>query len=228
VEIVRVTDWEEALQELSEVPSQAFLINDMSVSGMLGHLESTQLPNGTPVMICSVPGTYESAGTLGASDYLVKPVSQDALLAALDRLDLPGRTVLIVDDEPDMLRLFRRMLATSGKRYRVLRARNGQEALSILRDDHPNVIVLDLVMPKMDGFQLLQAKSQDPALRNIPVIVVSARDPAGQPIVSNALAITQGGGLSIHHLLTYIKMTGQLLSAFGQPADSASPKVLFD
>ena len=69
------------------------------------------------------------------------------------------------------------------------------------------------------GFQLLEAKSQDPALSDIPVIVLSARDPAGQPIVSNALAITQKGGLSMHHLLAYIKMTGQVLSIAAPSAD---------
>lgn len=226
VEIAHVTSLEEALQELSAVPSQALLINDMCVSGVLQRLESLELPNGTPVMICSVPGTYESAGTLGASDYLVKPVSQDALLAALDRLDLSGKTVLLVDDEPHMLRLFRRMLAFSGRDYRVLRAKDGQEAMNILRKYHPNVILLDLVMPKMDGFQLLKAKSQDTALRDIPVIVISARDPAGQPIVSNAMAITQGGGLSIQHVLSYIKMTGQVPSTTGQSAGPMQPAAL--
>jgi CheY-like chemotaxis protein len=111
------------------------------------------------------------------------------------------------------------MLASSGQGYRVLRARNGEEALNILRERRPDVILLDLVMPKLDGFQLLEAKSQDPALSNIPVIVLSARDPAGQPIVSNALAITQKGGLSMHHLLAYIKMTGQVLSIAAPSAD---------
>jgi signal transduction histidine kinase/CheY-like chemotaxis protein len=223
VEIVSVTNLEEAIEELSASPSQAFLINDISVSGTLQQLESIELPPGTPVMICSVPGTYESADKLGASDYLVKPVSQETLLAALDRLDLPGKTVLLVDDEPEMLRLFRRMLAASGEDYRVLRAKNGQEAMNILREHRPNVVLLDLVMPRMDGFQLLKTKSQDPALSKIPVIVISARDPAGQPIVSNAFAVTQGGGLSMHHLLAYIKRTGEILSTTGQFADLTPP-----
>jgi CheY-like chemotaxis protein len=219
VEIVSATNLEEAIQELSASPSQALLINDTSVSGTLQRLESITLPDGTSVMVCSVPGTTESAGSLGVSDYLVKPVSRDALLAALERLNLDRRTVLVVDDEPEALQLFRRMLASSGQGYRVLRARNGEEALNILRERRPDVILLDLVMPKLDGFQLLEAKSQDPALSDIPVIVLSARDPAGQPIVSNALAITQKGGLSIHHLLAYIKMTGQVLSITAPSAD---------
>ena len=215
VEIAPVTTLEAACQELSASPSQALLINHTSVSAMLHQLEGVDLPDDLPVMVCSVPDTYAYADILGASDYLIKPVSQEALLAALNRLHLPGKTILLVDDEPDMLRLFRRMLAASGQHYRVLRASNGQEALGMLREQRPNVILLDLVMPKMDGFQLLQAKSQDPALKDIPVIVISARDPAGQPIVSGAFAVTRCDGLSAHHLLTFIKKTVEMLATAG-------------
>jgi signal transduction histidine kinase/CheY-like chemotaxis protein len=214
-EIVSVTSLPEARQELAATPSQALIINDVSVGSMVQQLEAAELPAGAPVMVCSVPEAHEALGALGATDYLVKPIAQETLLAALDRLNLPDKTVLLVDDEPDMLRLFRRMLAAAGRDYRVLRASNGQEGLRMLRQHRPNVLLVDLVMPKMDGFQLLKAKSEDPALRDIPAIVISARDPAGHPIVSNAFAVTQGGGLSVHHLLTFIKGTGALLSTAG-------------
>jgi signal transduction histidine kinase/DNA-binding response OmpR family regulator len=224
IEIVAVSSLEQALQELSTTPCQAFIANDLSVAGALQRLQAAELPVGVPAMICSVPEVYEATDTLGASAYLVKPVSQETLLAALDRLGRPIKTVLIVDDEPDMLRLFRRMLAAAGRNYRVLRANNGQAALQLLRQHRPNVILLDLVMPRMDGFQLLKAKSQEPALKDIPVIVISARDPTGQPIVSNAFAITQAGGLSAHHLLSFIKGMGQILATDGSPADPTPPK----
>ena len=67
-------------------------------------------------------------------------------------------------------------------------------------------------MPSMDGFRLLQEKSEDPTLRGIPAIVISARDPAGQPIVSNTLAITRKDGLSIHQLLACIQAVMHILS----------------
>ena len=65
--------------------------------------------------------------------------------------------------------------------------------------------MLDLVMPEMDGFRLLQAKQADPALRGIPAVVLSARDPAGQPIVSESLVITHGQGLSVAQLFASIE-----------------------
>jgi len=135
---------------------------------------------------------------------------------------LQGKTILVVDDEPEALRLFRRMLASTGRGYRVLRAANGRQALAILRSERPDAILLDLVMPEMDGFQLLAAKNADPALRDIPVVAISARDPAGQPILSNALAVTRGGGLSTPQLLACIEALSRILSPAGRAAEATA------
>jgi len=221
VEIASAASLEEALHALSTSPSQALVINDISVSGALQRLEQLALPYGTPVLICSVPGASESAGALGVADYLVKPVSREALLSAIDRLHLRGKTILIVDDEPDALRLFRRILTSAGREYRVLKARDGREALQLLREQRPDAMIIDLVMPNMDGFQLLEARSQDPTLRAIPAIVVSARDPVGPPIVSNTLAVICRNGLSAHRLLTCMKTLSEALSTIGQPGGPA-------
>jgi CheY-like chemotaxis protein len=217
VEIASVSSLQEAIQELSDVPARALLVNDMSVGEALRHLEETGgLPYGTPAITCSVPGVHEAAGGLGVSDYLVKPISRDKLLAALDRLRPEGKTVLIVDDEPEALRLFRRMLVSSGRGYRILKATDGQQGMRILREQRADVILLDLIMPRMNGFRFLADKSQDQELRDIPIIVISARDPTGQPIVSSALAVTRGGGLSVPQLLACIDSLSRVLSTAGQ------------
>lgn len=217
VEIASVSSLQEAIQELSDVPARALLVNDMSVGEALRHLEETGgLPYGTPAITCSVPGVHEAAGGLGVSDYLVKPISRDKLLTALDRLRPEGKTVLIVDDEPEALRLFRRMLVSSGRGYRILKATDGQQGMRILREQGADVILLDLIMPRMNGFRFLADKSQDQELRDIPVIVISARDPTGQPIVSSALAVTRGGGLSVPQLLACIDSLSRVLSTADQ------------
>jgi CheY-like chemotaxis protein len=222
VEMVSLRALPEAVQELAQRPSQALLINERSVAGALSDLDHVDLPSDVPVLVCSVPGTDELAAGLGVSDYLVKPVSRDTLIAALERVGPDVRTVLIVDDEPDVLRLFRRMLSSSGADYRVLRARDGQEALNLVRKHHPDAVLLDLIMPNLDGFRLLEIMGEDPDLCRIPVVVISARDPAGQPIVSSALAITQKGGLSMHHLLTYVKTLGETFSVAERSAGPVS------
>jgi CheY-like chemotaxis protein len=220
-EIVPVASLEESIRELAEAPAQALLINEIDVGEALQRLnKSAGLPYGIPVFVCSVPGAEQAAGDLGVADYLVKPISRDRLLGTLDRMELPGKTVLIADDEPDALQLFWRMLASAGRGYRVLTAMDGHEAMHILRKQHPDVLLLDLVMPDMDGFQLLAAKNEDPVLRSIPTIVISARDPFGQPIVSNALAVTRGGGVSTPELLESIEALSKIL---GPPGGSDDP-----
>ena len=149
-------------------------------------------------------------------------------MLALDRLGIRQGKVLIIDDEPDALQLFGRMLASSEREYRVLSARDGREALRVLEDFCPDVILLDLVMPNMDGFQLLEKKEQIVAFRDIPVIVISARDPKGQPIVSGALAITQGGGLPAHFLLRSVEFMSSVLSATGRVGVPELTKVRSD
>ncbi len=224
IEVVHADSIEAALDDVSRVPAQALLVNDVSVSKMLDRvLSSPSLPSEAPTIICSIPGKREEAGGLGVAERLVKPIARDELLGALDHLGCRSGAVLIVDDEPDALHLFGRMLASAGRDYRSLLARDGCEALSILADHRPDVILLDLIMPNMDGIRFLEVKNQDPALRDIPVIVTSARDPAGQPIVSNALAVTKGGGLSATELLASIEALSAILSPSREGGDRARP-----
>ena len=129
VELAPVTSLEGAIQEIEQVPAQAILINAASVSEGLQRIENeVALPYGLPAIVCSVPGVHDAAESLGVADYLIKPISRDALLTVLDRLALKGNTILVVDDEPDVLRLFRRMLASAERDYRVLRATSATSA----------------------------------------------------------------------------------------------------
>jgi CheY-like chemotaxis protein len=213
IEIAPARDLEAALGQMAEEPSQALLINAPSVSAVLPRVQAAQLPPGLPTIICSVPEVHQSARELGAMDYLVKPVARVDLLAALERLELRGNTVLVVDDEPEALQLFRRMLASAEPGYRVLRARDGIEGLKILREERPDALLMDLAMPGMDGFRLLEAKSQDAGISDIPVIILSARDPTGYPVISSVVVATRTGGLSAPHLLECVKALTEILSA---------------
>ena len=220
VEIVSVPAVDQAVAVLEQTPALALLVNSGSIPQGMDLLKTTPLPNGTPALVCVVPEPRDVHTGMGVSDILVKPISQEMILSALDRLGVTQGTVLVVDDEPDGLQLFGRMLASSPHDYRVLLARDGTEALSILSEHHPDVILLDLVMPNMDGFHLLTALKQSAQLRDIPRIIISARDPAGQPIMCNALAVLQAGGISSHQLLACVHAMTQILS----PALRAEPR----
>lgn len=92
-------------------------------------------------------------------------------------------SVLVVDDDSSI----RRMMIAALKRsdnYEFLEAANGREALDLMRERHPNAVVLDLMMPVMSGFDVLQERSADPELRGIPVIIVSANR---APEIANAV-----------------------------------------
>jgi signal transduction histidine kinase/CheY-like chemotaxis protein len=224
VEVVVAPTLDAALEQLSVIPAQALLINTPSVSGMLERLRSSRLlPEGTPVIVCAIPDMQDASAALGVAEHLVKPISREDLLDVLDRLGVEAGTVLIVDDEPDALQLFGRMLAAPDRRYRVLLARNGEEALNVLEEHRPDVVLLDLVMPRMDGFELLERRAELAALDDVPIVIISARDPVGQPIVSRALAVTQGGGISARHLLLNIRVLSQMLSAANLVADPGRP-----
>jgi CheY-like chemotaxis protein len=160
---------------------------------------------------------------LGVTHYLVKPIAREALLSALEGLGVAVKNILLADDNQEALRLFSRMLATSDKSYHVIRATNGQRALTLLRQRHPDVLLLDLVMPGMDGFQVLEEKKQDPDIRDIPVIVISSRDPNGDPVVSDSMLVARSGGLSGRDLISCIRVVSETLNPVGQPARPGLP-----
>lgn len=218
-EIVTAQNIRAALDEINQAPSQAVVINDLSFSYPLRDLadELTQLQ--TPLIICSVPGLAEATGELGVQDYLVKPISQEKLLGALGRI--PGvSSILLADDDPDAQQLYRRMLGTANAHYRVLRASNGIEALEILTVETVDLILLDLTMPEMDGFQFLSVKASREEIRDIPVILISARDPFGQPVASQALAVVRSGGFSAHLMAACIEALSAILSPVSEPVSA--------
>ena len=214
VETARVDSLEQARAELARAPAHALLLNAPAVGEALDRVVNSTLgPWDTPVIVCAVPELQQTTGKLGVHDYLLKPVSREELCAALDRLALTGKTILVVDDEPQELRMFWRMLISAGRGYHVLTAGDGEEALALMRTQHCDAVLLDLVMPKMDGFQLLQARSSDPALQAIPIVVITALDPSAQPIVSSSVAVTHGAGLSVPQLLNCVEGLSRLFAA---------------
>jgi CheY-like chemotaxis protein len=110
---------------------------------------------------------------LGASEYLTKPIDRARLLAVLSRYrrDLP---ILVVDDDAGIRQLLRQMLEAEG--YTVAEAGNGRAALQIMEEHVPGVILLDLMMPELDGFGVVSALHARDAWRGIPVVIITALD----------------------------------------------------
>lgn len=98
----------------------------------------------------------------------------EGVLAALGRLDARVRSIAIVDDTPDAVRLIRRILQTRGD-YQIYEAGNGRDGLALIRERRPDLVILDLMLPEVDGFAVLDALRADEATQDIPVIVITAK-----------------------------------------------------
>jgi signal transduction histidine kinase/DNA-binding response OmpR family regulator len=128
-----------------------------------------------PVVMLSVVDDEHIGLSLGASDYLTKPIDRDKLLAVMRRLcpTSSHRKVLVVEDDPATRELVRRTLQASN--WAVAEAENGRVGLERLQDEVPHLVLLDLMMPEMDGFEFLARMRGNAAWRGIPVVVVTAK-----------------------------------------------------
>jgi signal transduction histidine kinase/CheY-like chemotaxis protein len=212
-EVVTVRSAEEALDELRRLPAQALIINAPKPETWFPTPDIlSDLPYRTPVVTCWIPDEETTAEHLGVVRYLVKPTSRVDLLKALDGFGDTLRTILLADDDSEALQLFARMLESAARSYEVLLAKGGQRALDLLRQRRPDVLLLDLVMPGVDGFQVLQEKQQDPAIRDIPTLILSSQDPSGQTLVSNSLTLSRAGGISARDLLAAIVSATEVIT----------------
>ena len=118
-----------------------------------------------PIILCPLVGPQHLGQALGVKDYLVKPITREALLALLNRLDMDIRRILVIDDDPRMASLLTRLLQTDTREYEIIRANNGQEGLSKMQEQLTDLVLMDLSMPEMDGYSLLAQMQQDPGLR---------------------------------------------------------------
>jgi CheY-like chemotaxis protein len=112
--------------------------------------------------------------SLGAADYLVKPILEEDLVSALDRLNKDGtiHEVLVIDDDPNDLRLIEKILSQHGQ-YKPILVEGGRNGWEAINKKTPHAIILDLFMPDMDGFTILEKLRENSLLRDIPVLVIS-------------------------------------------------------
>jgi hypothetical protein len=113
---------------------------------------------------------------LGADDYLVKPVDRNRLVEILERYRTPSSDapILVVEDDEPTRALMRRVLHRDG--WEVAEASNGAEALDLLEEVAPRLVLLDLMMPEVDGFEFLMRFREREECRDVPVVVVTARE----------------------------------------------------
>jgi len=141
---------------------------------VLNTLKSDPATRDYPVIICSITEKTDKGFSLGAADYLVKPILEEDLVHALDRLNKNGEIheVLVIDDDPNDLSLMGKILSEQS-RYKPVLAQGGRRGWEAINEKAPHAIILDIFMPDMDGFTILENLRDHPVLRDIPVLVVS-------------------------------------------------------
>ncbi|MGH2386746.1 MAG: response regulator, partial [Chloroflexota bacterium] len=153
------------------------LLEEEETWPLLRHLKVHEATRGIPVVIVSIITDAQQTGfALGAAHYLVKPVARQHLLHALEQTveRRPETCVLAVDDEPHALELL--SIAMAGEPYTLITAGTGAEALALLAQRRPDVLIVDLMMKPMDGFDLIATLAAEEITSDIPIIVLTARE----------------------------------------------------
>jgi signal transduction histidine kinase/DNA-binding response OmpR family regulator len=178
--VVSARDGEEGLDTVRRL-SPAGVILDILLPGIdgwevLARLKADPRTTAIPVIVVSMLDERGRGFALGAAEYLVKPVGKDQLLAALYRAAaMPERkhTVVAIDDDPLAIELVRASLEPEG--WTVLGAATGQEGLALIRERQPSAVLLDLLMPGMDGFEVVEALRADPDTKSVPVVILTSK-----------------------------------------------------
>ncbi len=204
----------EALELAGKMKPFAIIL-DIMMPGMDGwevlkHLKDNKQTHNIPVIIASVIEKSELGVIWRSVEHFVKPVQKERLFAALERFkDESSKavlSVLVVDDERNAVELIASMLAEEG--INVLPAYGGQEAIDIAFEQHPDVIVLDLMMPEVSGFDVITALKASTETIDIPIIICTAKDldPTDMSSLNeNVFSIMHKGMFNREKLLNFIK-----------------------
>lgn len=168
-----------------------------------------------PVIMISIVDKKALGYRLGASDYLVKPLKDEQIHQSLKKItrtngNKPIKRMLVVDDDPNVADMVQQLLEDND--YKIESAQDGLIALEKIRENKPDAILLDLMMPRLDGFGLIEELNKDPDLKRIPVIVLTAKlldENEKKALKESVGRVIHKQGLSSNILLAEIEKTLQ-------------------
>jgi signal transduction histidine kinase/DNA-binding response OmpR family regulator len=181
-EISGARSGQEGLRLACEQKPQAILLDimipDMNGWQILNELKQNPCTSGIPVILLTVVDKKALGFRLGASAYLLKPLDPVAVREALDRavIDHPRhpKRVLVVDDDPNIVDLLSQFLPEAD--FHLESALDGVAGLQAVEADPPDILLLDIIMPRLDGFGVIEILRADPKTFNLPIIVISAKE----------------------------------------------------
>lgn len=143
-------------------------------------LKSHPICKNIPIIIISITDEKKLGFSLGAVDYFVKPVNREELLATIKRIPLKKAAkkkipkILVIDDDPTAVELIELILETEG--YEVAKSYDGKEGIDLIIKENPDLVILDLIMPEVSGFNIAYQMRQNPKTRNIPIIILTSME----------------------------------------------------
>jgi DNA-binding response OmpR family regulator len=206
--------------ELAKELRPAIITLDVMMPGLDGWAVLTALKADTqtadiPVIMVTIVDDRNMGFALGAADYFTKPIDWKRLSAALrkHRRSANGQSVLLIEDDAHAREVMRRILERDG--WTVREAENGRTGLESIADEMPGIILLDLMMPEMDGFEFMEELRKHVDWRRVPIIVITAKDltPADNERLNGEVTrIIQKGATSKEQLLAEVRalVTSQL------------------
>jgi signal transduction histidine kinase/DNA-binding response OmpR family regulator len=225
--VVLASDGQEGIRMAKEVKPDLItldvLMAEMDGWAVLSALKADPVTVDIPVVVLTMFDNKEMGFALGASDYMTKPVDRERLLSVLRKHHHSGlpHHVLIVEDEPAIRQMVRRLLEKEG--WKVHEAENGQAGLQAVKENAPAIILLDLMMPVMNGFDFLRELRKNQNWRTIPVIILTAKDLTVEEraqLKGNVELVFQKGDYSRERLLEEVR---ELVKASVAPAPPAAP-----
>jgi PAS domain S-box-containing protein len=212
VRVVTASDGQEALK-LARTLRPAAITLDVLMPGMDGwevlrELKGDAATRDIPVIMVTMTDDRKLGYALGATEFLTKPVRREQLVSLLDRYTKKGgeRHALVVDDIAENRENLRRALENEG--WQVSEAEHGHAALGALADQVPSLILLDLMMPVMDGFEFVMEMRKVEVWRSIPIVVVTAKDITEEDrrrLNGDVVGFIQKSGLDRESLLTQLR-----------------------
>jgi len=177
-----------------------------------------------PLISCPLPTPPQIAERVGSSDYLLKPVTREALSVALGKLSTRPSKVLIVDDDPAVVRLLARMIRSELPGVRILQAHSASVALTIIEHEGPDLMLLDLLLPGMDGLELLEQIRARPETAAMRVIIVTATELGEEAMrVGGEICLQQHQPLAAAEWLRLLQSLTAALSPVSPLPETSAP-----
>ena len=196
-----------ASQHLPDLITLDVMMPEMDGWEVLASLQNNEATKNIPVIMLSMANEPDIGYSLGATDYLTKPVDWGRLSGILKKheIETDSQSILIVEDDKITRDMLTKSLETND--FKVIKAKNGKEALERVNETKPALVLLDLMMPEMDGFEFAEKLREKKEWLDIPVVVITAKDLTNEDhtrLKGNVEAIMQKGSYNKDEILNEV------------------------